>query len=174
MSACRFGLTNISFQMLLEGQGLLGLDIKTKTGTLFDSGDLKFTTTTVAKVGEATAAVLRFPKETRNQYVHVHSFELTQNLIWEALERVSGSKFLMDNMSVAELLAIGQERMGNGDWDGAYYKLVTALVYSGLEAACFPDKAEHWNNVLRLKQEETIDEMIERVLANVALPEDRE
>lgn len=152
--------------MLVEGQGLLGLDIRTKTGTLFDTGDEKFTTTTLAKVGEATAAVLLHPAETENQYVQVKSFTLTQNLVREALERASGSKFAMDQMSVAELFAAGKKHMSEGDWGSAYYKSVTALVYSGMEATCFPEKAEHWDKVLGLGQGETVDEMICRVLAN--------
>lgn len=154
----------------MEGKGLLGLDIRTRTGTLFDSGDQKFTTATVAKVGEATAAVLLHAEETKNQYVYVNSFKLTQNLVLEALERVSGSKFSMDKMSVAEILAVGKKSFEEGDWDGAYYKLVTALVYSGNEAVYFPEKAEHWNKVLGLAQEETVDEMIGRVLAEVPSP----
>lgn len=154
-------------QMLLEGQGLLGLDIKAKTGTLFDSGDQKFTTTTVTKVGEATAAVLVHAASTRDQYVQVSSFSLTQNLVIEALERISGSKYAMDKMSVAQLLAVGKGHLEKGDWDHAYYKLVTAVVYSDNNAVHFPEKAERWNKVLGLVQEETVDEMIGRVLASV-------
>lgn len=151
--------------MLLEGQGLLGLDIKTKTGTLYDSGDQRFTTTTIEKVAEATAAVLRHSEQSKNQYVHVNSLELSQNLLLEALERVSGTQFSMNNMSATDLLAVGKSHLEKGDWDGGYYKVVTAIVYSGNEATCFPGKADKWNKVLGLSQEETVDEMIERVLA---------
>ena len=73
----------------------------------------------------------------------------------------------MDKMSVAELLADGEKHLTEGDWDSAYYKLVTALQYSGHKAAHLPERAKHWNKVLGLGQEETVDEMIGRVLASV-------
>ncbi|KPA36284.1 isoflavone reductase irl, partial [Fusarium langsethiae] len=53
--------------MLIEGKGLLCLDIKSKTGELVDGGRPKFTTTTVSQVGEATAAALMHFDETKNQ-----------------------------------------------------------------------------------------------------------
>lgn len=159
--------------MLLEGHGLLGFDIRAKTGTLFDSGDQKFTTTTGAKVGEAAAAVLSHPSGTKNRYVQVNSFNLTQNLILDALERVSGSKFTMDKGSVAELFAVGKKHLEENDWDGGYYKLVTAAIYSSNEAKNFPGKAEHWNKVLGIEQQETVDEMVARVVVKAHSPANR-
>lgn len=146
----------------------MGLDVRTRTGTLFESGDQEFTATTVSKVGEAAAAVLLHPDETKNQFVQVSSYTLTQNLVLQALERVSGDKFAMGRMSVAELQPDGEKCLAEGDWGSAYYKLVTAFLYSRHEGAYFPEKTAYWNKVLGLEQEETVDEMIRRVLSEVA------
>ncbi|KAM0188017.1 hypothetical protein ACHAPI_010794 [Fusarium lateritium] len=79
--------------LLIEGRGLLCLDIKTKTGELVDSGEPRFTTTTVSQVGKATAAVLSQSHKTKNQYVQVGSYNTTQKQIIEALEKISKTKF---------------------------------------------------------------------------------
>ncbi|KAJ3529840.1 hypothetical protein NM208_g4075 [Fusarium decemcellulare] len=153
--------------MLLEGHGLLCLDVKSKTGTLVDSGDPQFTTTTVEKVGEAVAAVLLHPKETENQYVQVGSFNLNQKQIVEALERLSGTNFNLDTLSNAELYARGMKHIDEGDWYTGYYELATTAVYSDSEVTFFPDKAAHWNKILGLFQEESLDDVISRVLARL-------
>lgn len=140
---------------------------------MLDFGEHKFTATTLTKVGEATAAVLLRPEETKNQYVQVSSFTLTQRLVRETLEKKSGGKFYMNEMTVAELFAVAKKYQEEGDKQGAYHRLVTAFVCSGNEGVCFPEKARHWNKVLGLDQKETLDEVIERVLVNVSNTENR-
>lgn len=161
----RISLTSCVLQQLLEeGQGLIGWDIRSKSGVIYDSGDKKFTTSTVAKVVQATAAVLLHAEETKNQYVHVSSFTLTQNMVWEALERVSGSKFKTSKGTVAELHAAAKKHLEEGDWDRAYYEMVTVTVYSGTSVIYFPERADYWNKVLGLVQEEGLDETLKQVL----------
>ncbi|VUC29821.1 unnamed protein product [Clonostachys rosea] len=151
-------------RMLEEGRGLLGWDIKTASGTLFDSGNQRFTASTLRKVAEAITAVLLHADETKNQYVQVSSFNLSQNTVWEALEKVHGKPFAMKRMSTADLQALATKHLAGGDLDSAYYELVTAAVYSGSEVIHFPERAAHWNSILGLVQDESLDEMVERVL----------
>jgi hypothetical protein len=153
--------------MLIEGKGLLCLDIKTKTGELVDMGEPKFTTTTVSQVGEATAAALLHSDKTKNQYVHVSSYNTTQKQVLEALERISGAKFAMKGLSNAELYARAEKHIEEGEWTTGYYELATSTVYSDAPVTYFPDKAEHWREVLGLARGESFDEMIARVLATV-------
>lgn len=161
-----YGMGLTLLKSLSEGQGLLGFDIGSRTGLLLDNGNHKFIGTTVEKVGEATASVLLHSEKTANQYVHVSSFTLTQRLVLETLERISNSEFRMETMSVEELFAIAKKHQEEGDADGAYHRLVTAFVCSGNKAVYFPEKAAHWNNVLGLKQRETLDEMMRRLLVS--------
>ncbi|KAJ4129213.1 hypothetical protein NW768_007748 [Fusarium equiseti] len=153
--------------MLIEGKGLLCLDVKTKTGELVDAGEPKLTTTTVSQVGEATAAALLHPDKTKNQYVHVSSYNTTQNQVLEALERISGERFAMKQLSNAELYARAEKHIEDGKWTTGYYELATSTVYSDAAVTYFPDEAENWNKVLGLGQGESFDEMIARVLATV-------
>ncbi|KAJ4004813.1 hypothetical protein NW752_009521 [Fusarium irregulare] len=153
--------------MLIEGQGLLCLDVKAKTGELVDGGEPRFTTTTVSQVGEATAAALLYSEETKNQYVHISSYNTTQNQLLEALERISGAKFAMKELSQTELYARATKHVEEGRWTTGYYELAASTTYSDDPVTYFPDKAEHWNKVLGLAQGEGFDEMIARVLATV-------
>jgi len=153
--------------MLIEGKGLLCLDVKTKTGELVDAGEPKFTTTTVSQVGEATATALLHSDKTKNQYVHVSSYNITQTEVLEALERISGAKFAMKELSNVELYARAEKHIEEGEWTTGYYELATSTVYSDAAVTYFPDEAEHWKKVLGLEQGEGFDEMIARVLATV-------
>ncbi|KAI1110068.1 hypothetical protein F5Y14DRAFT_430135 [Nemania sp. NC0429] len=149
--------------MLEEGNGLLGLDLASKAATIIDDGDQDFTASTIDLVAKATAAILLHPEETRNRYVQVHSFTLTQNSLLEALERVSGAKFSTTRTSRGELHALAKKHLARSVDDSGHYELVTATVLSGSKLVLFPERAAHWNKVLGLAQEEDLDEMVRRV-----------
>jgi hypothetical protein len=153
--------------MLIEGKGLLCLDIKTETGELVDGGKPKFTTTTVSQVGEATAAALSQSEKTKNQYVHVSSYNISQEQVVEALERISKTKFALKELSNVDLYARATKHIEEGNWGTGYYELATSTVYSDAEVTYFPEKAEHWKKVLGLGEGESFDEMIARVLKTV-------
>jgi hypothetical protein len=153
--------------MLIEGRGLLCLDVKNKTGELVDAGEPKFTTTTVSQVGQATVAVLSQLEKTKNQYVHVSSYNTDQKQVVEALEKISGANFAMKELRNADLYARAEKHIEEGEWTTGYYELATSTVYSDAEVTYFPEKAEYWKKVLGLGQGESFDEMIARVLATV-------
>ncbi|KAH8166700.1 hypothetical protein CIB48_g1554 [Xylaria polymorpha] len=153
--------------MLEEGNGLLGLDVRSKTATIIDSGDQEFTASTMSLVAKATASVLLRPEETKNRYVQVHSFTLTENLILDALERATESKFSKKKMSREELLALATKHLEEGDVDHGHYELVTATVYSGSPFTLFPERATRGNKLLGLVEAEDLDGMIKRVLNKI-------
>ncbi|CAG1971739.1 unnamed protein product [Fusarium graminearum] len=150
--------------MLIEGKGLLCLNVKSKTGELVDGGKPKFTTTTVSQVGEATAAALVHSDKTKNQYVHVSSYNICQEQVIEALERISGTKFALEALSNVDLYARGTKNVEEGNWVTGYYELATSTVYSDAEVTYFPDKAQYWKKVLGLDDGESLDTMITRTL----------
>lgn len=150
--------------MLVEGKGLLCLDIKNKTGELVDVGESMFTTTTVSQVGEATAAALLQSDKTMNQYVHISSYNTCQKQVIEALERISGSQLALKEISNVDLYARATKHIEEGNWGTGYYELATSTVYSNAAVTYFPEKAEHWKKVLGLGPSESFDEMIARVL----------
>ncbi|KAF4437561.1 hypothetical protein F53441_13010 [Fusarium austroafricanum] len=153
--------------MLVEGKGLLCLDIKSKTGELVDNGEPKFTTTTAPQVGEATAAALLQSDKTKNEYVHVGSYNTTQKQVIEALERISGTKFKLEKLDNKGLYARATKHIEDGDWGTGYYELATATVYSDAPVTYFPEKAARWMETLGLVQDESFDQMVARVLKMV-------
>lgn len=150
--------------MLLEGNGLLCLDLKTKTGELVDSGEARFTTTTTAQVAKAAAAALLHSEKTKNEYVYVSSFNITQSQLIEAIERLSGEKFKLGAVSQKDLNNRATKHIDEGDWLRGYYELATTTTYSDSPATYFPDQAARWMKELGLVQDETFDELIARVL----------
>jgi hypothetical protein len=58
--------------------------------TIWDSGDVKISTTTRATIGKAVAAVLAQPEKTANQFLFISSFEITQNELVASLEKATG------------------------------------------------------------------------------------
>ncbi|GAP93231.2 putative 2`-hydroxyisoflavone reductase [Rosellinia necatrix] len=153
--------------MLEEGNGLLGLDIKSKTATIVDSGDQEFTGSTLGLVAKATATILMRPEETKNRYLQVQAFTLTQKSIIEAVERVTNTKFSTKKISRAELLSLAAKHLDEGDMARGQYELVTATLCSGSKIVRFPERAVQGNKVLGLAEEEDLEEMIKRVLAKL-------
>lgn len=153
--------------MLVEGQGLLCLDVRAMTGELVDSGNPKFTTTTTSQVGEAVAAALVHSDKTKNQYVYVSSFNTTQNEVIEAVERISDRNFTLDKVGGKALYDRGTKHVEEGEWVKGYYELASAVTYNDAPMTYFPEKAAHWMQELGLVQEETFDEVISRVLKTV-------
>ena len=97
-------------------KGLLCLDIQTKTGELVNSGEPKFTTTTASQVGQATAAALIHSDKTKNEYVYVASYNTSQNQVIEAVERISGIKFQLENLDNKDLYARATKHIEEGNW----------------------------------------------------------
>ncbi|KAI1746078.1 NAD(P)-binding protein [Xylaria scruposa] len=153
--------------LLEEGHGLLGIDIRSKTATIIDSGNQEFTTSTMPMVSKATAAILLYPEVTRNKYVHVDSFTLTQNLLLEAVERVMGTKFSKEKTSREDLLALATKHLDEGDYDNGYYEMVNAVIYSGPPVSLFPGRAIQGRELLGLVEAEDLDEMVKGVLAKI-------
>ncbi|KAI1177346.1 hypothetical protein F4777DRAFT_596737 [Nemania sp. FL0916] len=153
--------------MLEEGNGLLGIDVRSRTATIIDSGEQEFTASTIELVARATASVLLHPDETKNRYIQVHSFTLTQNLLLGALERAIGAEFSRKQLTREELLALAKKDHDGGGEEAGHYHLVTATVYSGSRLTWFPDRAIDGNKILELTEEEDLDDTVERVLTKI-------
>lgn len=70
-------ITGPFFDWGIQNNFLINLD--GPATSIFDGGDVPFSTTTLAGVGRAVAGVLKHPAETRNRNVYVAETEVTQN-----------------------------------------------------------------------------------------------
>ncbi|KAI5460354.1 hypothetical protein BGZ63DRAFT_387104 [Mariannaea sp. PMI_226] len=70
--------------------GLLHLDLESKTADILDDGTVKASASTLRRVAQGTVAALRRPEATRNRTLYIQSFCKTQLEVVEAMERVTG------------------------------------------------------------------------------------
>jgi len=108
--------------------GGLGLDFKTQTATIYDSGNERFTSSTVSFIGRAVASILQHPAETRNKYLSIASFTLTQNELLRVAEEATKGTWTVSHKSSAEAQKTGEEKLARGDYS-AFRDLLQAYLY---------------------------------------------
>ncbi|RAH67847.1 aromatic alcohol reductase [Aspergillus aculeatinus CBS 121060] len=136
--------------------GFLGFNLQTHEATIYDDGVTPGSVSTLSQIGRALVAILRHAELTKNQYVYVESFTVTQNEVLAALERATGGKK-------------STERFNQGDLAGARILNLAA----GLGR--FPDgpygdwsrvPGGSWNARLGLEVEE-LDQVVQSVVQSV-------
>ncbi|KAL1655161.1 hypothetical protein SLS61_002044 [Didymella pomorum] len=144
------------------GNGLLKFDVRGRKAYLLDGGDIKFSASTLPFIGQAVVKILEKPKETENKLLYVHSLYVTQLEVLAALEKATGDKFeRIDEDSEAELKKV-RPKMLEGDHDAR--EEVVAIW--GVIAADWKKKEAFANELLGLK-EETLDEVVQRVVKDL-------
>ena len=139
--------------VLQVGGGLMGWDIYSQKATIFDSGDQPYEATNLPQIAKAVVSTLRHPAETRNRYVFVRSFTLTQNKVLAGLEKASGKKWQVTQSSTKKLAMDGMEMLGKGGSDGAV-EVITAAIYGNGDLNHFGDRAARDNEMLGLHEED--------------------
>ncbi|KAJ4350328.1 uncharacterized protein N0V89_008949 [Didymosphaeria variabile] len=66
------------FHELCVGAGMYDIDAGSKTATLWDGGDARFSVSTYGTIAQAVLQILRMPGVTKNETVYVSSFETSQ------------------------------------------------------------------------------------------------
>jgi uncharacterized protein YbjT (DUF2867 family) len=84
----------------------VGLIANAKEGSinLYDGGDRKFSTTTLASVGKAVAGILKHPEETKNRPVYIHDAVITLKQIQEWGEQATGTAWKATVVSIEDEL----------------------------------------------------------------------
>jgi hypothetical protein len=106
--------TDLSYTIVLTGpfldwgiekDFLLGFaGLKSRRATIFDGGDIPFSTTSLPTVGKSVVGVLNHLDKTKNRAVYVHDIVLTQNqLLRMAQELTPGENWTVVPASTAEL-----------------------------------------------------------------------
>ncbi|KAI8713702.1 NmrA domain-containing protein [Fusarium sp. LHS14.1] len=119
------------FDWGLKIPGFGGLDVSARTATIFDGGDIPYEATNLDQVGRAIAKSLKNPEATRNEYVYVNSFTVTQNQVVRALERATGEKFETSHGTVEGLWQDGATQVKEGQLLGTLAMLAGAIYGKG-------------------------------------------
>jgi hypothetical protein len=87
--------------------------------TLIDGGTAVFTATTLPTIAKAILATLEHADATKNQYVYISSFHISQKNILDAVEKADGEKWTVRYITSEELIAQGRKRLAEGDLWGS-------------------------------------------------------
>lgn len=155
------------FDWTFEHPGFLGWNVPKRQVTLFDGGNVEYEATTVPQIARTILAALKpeYFKATKNQYVFVNSWTLTQKQILEGLERLTGDKFEVSVESAEAFGKKGLDMLAKGDGMGSSNAIVAAIYgHGGLNN--YSKTRELWNERLGLPAEDFEEVLKEIVMAH--------
>lgn len=127
------GIINGPFLEFCIQIGLL-TNVREHSTCLWDGGERPFSTTSLATVGRAVAAVLQHPAETANRMVYVQDTALTQRQISKLAQKalgVAAADWTETTASVADTLAEGLAILKNPSADpgSAVLNFITTAIF---------------------------------------------
>ena len=153
---------NVALQILKNGGGLLGWDIPAGRATIYDSGDQPYEATNVLQIGRAVAGILKHAEETKNKYIYVNSFTLTQNRVLAVLEKASGKKFEVTRVTTKDTREEALRKAASENM-AALLQGATAVIYGYGGLNNFSGNRKLANDMLGLPKE-SLEETIEEVI----------
>lgn len=156
------------YEWCLSTPVLFGIDIQARKAILFDEGNTKINTSTLAQVGRSVAALLSLPiksddgpclEHLRNNHVYTSSFCVSQNDILKSVFRVTGteqSQWTIDERPVQEYYDEGVEARKQGRMREVGRQVYSRVFFDD-DAGNFEKRIGTWNQMLGLPQED-IDE----------------
>ncbi|KAK3117409.1 hypothetical protein LTR53_001248 [Teratosphaeriaceae sp. CCFEE 6253] len=144
----------------------LGLDYANRTVTLYDDGNSKFSTSTMANTALALNRSLLQPEKSKNQAVYISDFATTQAELVDAFEKISGEPWTRQLVHYQTALDEANEKLKAGD-PYAVYKQIEIGFASGRYGAWLEEKEKIWNEDLGLPKQDK-DDVLRKALKSVA------
>ena len=136
------------------------VDLKNHKGTIVDSGNEPYSTSTLGFIGQAVAAVLKKPDDTANKYLDIAGVVTTQNEVLRVAEKVTGAKFEISHVSGADLEKIGDEKLARHDYSAFGEYIQQFLFADGAGHALKPEKSA---NALLGLEGENLEDLIKSI-----------
>lgn len=128
----------------------LGMHIASRRFVFWDDGEGWFSATTEENTALALVnALTQKWEETANRVVWVSDFAVTQKMLLEAIERITGDKFETEVVSSEEFIREKQKAVAAGDIEATYALIETGFV-TGRFGGHLEKEGEIMNKVLRL------------------------
>jgi putative NADH-flavin reductase len=138
----------------------LGIDVKARTATVYDSGNARFAITTSRNAGLAVVRALVHAGMTANKQIFLNDFTGTTRDIVSSLEKQTGEKFkIAQKDSAVEIKAL-KEKFDGGDLFPILAMSFGADIEIGYD---FEKEQEIWNDKLGLPKV-TLDEVVEEAI----------
>ncbi|KAI1113078.1 hypothetical protein F5Y14DRAFT_418796 [Nemania sp. NC0429] len=110
------GVVNNPWVEFSMRHGVYGIDLKKKTATFYDGGNVKANFTTLTRVGESLAALLLLPdaelSKYKNQFVYLSSFHVSQRDLFASAMRATATTekdWTITNMSSDKVIHEAKE-----------------------------------------------------------------
>jgi nucleoside-diphosphate-sugar epimerase len=128
----------------------LGIDVKARKATVYDSGDARFAITTSVNTGLAVARALKYADLTANKQVFLADFVSTTNEIVASLEEQTGEEFEITHKDTASEIKVMREKYDAGNFNAAFP--ILAMSFGGdLDVGYdYEKEQEVWNEKLGL------------------------
>lgn len=143
--------------------GLLSIDLKAHKARIFDSGDIKWSTTTIDTIATAVVRVLEREDETRNRMLYIQSFCITQNQLLKSLERLTGQSWQVEHLRSEDYIAETKAKVDRDPDNGEAREELVSVV--GIVDANWEAKQDFANSLLGL-QGDDLDQVLTRVIGN--------
>lgn len=142
--------------------GLLSIHFSNKKAWVFDGGDIKWSATMLSSIGLAVVGVLKHEEETKNKMVYIQSINLTQNELLSAVEKYTGTKFDVQQVSSNDFK---KERKQQLETKGFDHDAIEDLVsVEGIVNGNWETKENFVNDLLQLPKE-NLDDLVARTLS---------
>ncbi|KAF2201402.1 NAD(P)-binding protein [Delitschia confertaspora ATCC 74209] len=150
-----------------QSGNFLGIDVKNKRATIWDSGNSRFAITTSHNTGLAVVRSLLHPNLTANKQIFLADFHTTSASIVAELECQTGSKFIIEHRDSTADLTDARQKFDAGDYAAAFTLLAVSFTADVDVGYDFEAEQEIWNKKLGLPEvslEQVIKDAVE--LAN--------
>ncbi|KAF4972572.1 hypothetical protein FSARC_845 [Fusarium sarcochroum] len=128
----------------------LGMHIKEKKFVFWDDGNGWFSTTTEENTALALVnALTKKWDETKNRIVWLSDFAITQNTLFEAIQRISGQEFTVERVNTDQFIKEKQAAVEAGD-NYAIYALIETGFVTGKFGGHLEKEGRIMNEVLGL------------------------
>ncbi|KAM0352356.1 hypothetical protein ACHAPU_002021 [Fusarium lateritium] len=129
--------------------------------TLWDGGNVEFSTTKLSSVGDSVVGVLTHPEETQDRIVYIQNTSLTQNKFLELAKEVNPSKeWTVKHAKLDEATAKSDANVAKGIFD--WPTLLPYLLRANLDANSVPKYPKLDNELLGVKS--VTDEEVKELL----------
>ncbi|RMZ80971.1 hypothetical protein DV738_g2349, partial [Chaetothyriales sp. CBS 135597] len=102
------------------------------SAVVYNGGDVKFSTTTLASIGKAVVGVVAHQDETRNRAVYVQDALVSQNQLIQYAKEVDGKEWQITNKTTDETRAQAFEALKSGPAPENFGAVLVTFIYSSV------------------------------------------
>jgi hypothetical protein len=141
----------------------LGIDVKARKATVYDSGNARFAVTTSGNTGLAVARALKYADQTANRQVFLADFVTTTREIVAALEKQTGERFEIEEKASGPEFKAWKEKYDAGDFNAAFPLLAMTFGADIDVGYDYEKEQEVWNSKLGLPKVD-LDEVVKEAV----------